>query len=70
MKKRGKNVLESYLALLEVKHSESFTEQYFNEHPYKFRLYGISKILFDYSVDNRATQIPEKEQNLLEIINS
>ena len=57
MKIRGKNVLESYLSLLEVKYTESFTEQYFNEHPYKF----------SYGIDNGATQIPDKEQNLSEI---
>ena len=67
MKIRGKNILESYLTLLGVRFTESFTEQYFNEHPYKFSLYGISKMLFDYGVDNGATQIPDKEQNLSEI---
>ena len=67
MKIKGKNVLESYLTLLGVRYTESYTEKYFNEHPYRFSLYGISKMLSDYGVDNGATQIPDKEQNLSEI---
>jgi len=64
MKIKGKNVLESYLTLLDVRYTKSFTDQYFNEHPHKFSLYGISKMLFDYGIDNGATQIPDKEQNM------
>jgi len=67
MKIRGKNVLESYLALLGVRYTNSFSDQYFNEHPHKYNLYGLSKMLSDYGVENAATRISDKENDLTEI---
>ena len=36
------STFEAVLGLLEVKHTESFTDQYFNEHPYRYNLLGLS----------------------------
>ena len=63
-----KNILNTFLDLIEVKHTESFTDQYFNEHPHKYNLFGLSKILFDYGVENEAIRIPDKEKNIFNII--
>jgi hypothetical protein len=60
-------VFVSFLELLKVKHTESFANQRFNEHPHKNNLYGLSKMLTDYGVDNAATCIEEKEKNITEI---
>ena len=61
------NILNAFLGLLEVKHTGSFTDQYFNEHPYRYLL-GLSKILSDYGVENGATQITDKERDFSEIV--
>jgi len=67
MRLQGKNVFLSYLTLLGVRYTESFSNQYFNEHPHKYNLFGLSKMLSDYGVDNAAIQIPDKENNITEI---
>ena len=60
-KKRG-NTFVTLLSLLGVKYTESFSEQYFNEHPHKYNLYGLSKMLTDYGIRNVATRIEDKEK--------
>ena len=67
MKIKGKNVFESYLTLLGVRYTKSFSGQYFNEHPHKYNLFGLSKMLSDYGIENAATRISDKESNLSEI---
>jgi len=62
-----KNIFGTYLDLLNVKHTKSFSDQYFNEHPHKNNLFGLSKMLSDYGIENAATRIEDKEQNLSEI---
>ena len=62
------NILNAFLGLLEVKHTESFTDQYFNEHPYRYNLFGLSTMLYDYGVENGATQITDKEKDIFEIV--
>jgi len=49
MKLKGKNVLESYLTLLDVRFTKLFTNQFFNEYPHKNNLFRLSKM---YKVDN------------------
>ena len=53
--------------LLEVKHTQSFSDRYFNEYPQKYNLFGLSKMLFDYGVNNGATSISDKENDIQEI---
>ena len=62
-----KNILTSFLELLNVKHTKSFTNKHFNEHPHKYNLYGLSKMLSDYGVENNAIRIEDKEKDLLNI---
>ena len=61
------NTFTLFLELLKVKHTKSFSEQYFNEHPHKNNLYGLSKMLSDYKIRNAATQIEDKENDLFNI---
>ena len=67
MKNTVKNVFEGYLTLLGVRYTKSFTNQYFGEHPHKYNLFGLSKMLSDYGIENAGARIKEKEQNLPEI---
>jgi len=42
MKIKEENIFVSYLALLGLRYTESFSNQYFNEHPHKYNLFGFS----------------------------
>ena len=61
------NTFVTVLALLGVKHTRSFSDQYFNEHPHKYNLYGLSKMLTDYGIPNDAIRIEDKENDLFHI---
>ena len=62
-----KSIFDTFLDLLEVKHTESFSNRYFNEHPHKFNLFGLSKMLSDYGIENGASEITDKESNITNI---
>ena len=62
-----KNTLTSFLDLLNVKYTPSFTTKHFNEHPHKYNLYGLSEMLSDYGVENNAMRIEDKENDLFNI---
>ena len=68
MNVEGKNVFVDFLALLGVRYTESFLNQTFNEHPHKYNLYGLSKMLSDYRISNAATRIENKENDLFNIV--
>ncbi|MDR1501946.1 MAG: thioredoxin domain-containing protein [Prevotella sp.] len=52
---------------MKVKHTKNFSNKYFNEHPHKYNLFGLSKMLSDYGVENAATKIEDKENNIQNI---
>lgn len=54
------NILASYLKLLKVKHTKYFTDKFFNEHPHKNNLLGLSMMLDEYGVKNASFQIDSK----------
>jgi len=54
----------AFLELLNVKHTIDFSNRYFNEHPHKYNLLGLSKMLSDYGVANAGTRIADKEKDL------
>lgn len=61
------NIFTTFLNLLNVKHTKSFSSKYFNEHPHKYNLFGLSKMLSDYGVENAGTKIKDKENDLFNI---
>jgi len=67
MLRKGHNVFTSFLEVLKVKHTSDFSDKYFNEHPHKYNLFGISKMLFDYGIENAGTRIVDKEQDIFNI---
>jgi uncharacterized membrane protein len=67
MQLRGSNVFVSFLDLLKVKHTKKFADRYFNEHPHKYNLFGISKMLSDYGIENAGTKIADKEKDIFNI---
>jgi len=65
--KNLQNTFVAFLDLLKVKHTKDFSNRYFNEHPHKYNLFGLSKMLSDYGVENVATRIEDKENDLAAI---
>jgi len=65
--KKQQNTFLAMLDLLNVKHTNDFSNRFFNEHPHKHNLYGLSKMLSDYGISNAATRIEEKESDLANI---
>jgi len=59
---RGQNIFISFLELLKVKHTISFSDKYFREHPHKYNLFGLSKMLSDYGIENKAFKTDKKEE--------
>ncbi len=55
------NVFTTYLQLLDVKYTSSFSDTYFNEHPHKNNLYGISRMLSDYGIENTGLKMENKK---------
>jgi len=65
--KNRQNTFVALLDLLKVKHTNDFSNGYFNEHPHKYNLFGLSKMLSDYGVENAAIKIADKEKDIAEI---
>ena len=65
--KKYQNVFVAFLDLLKVKHTSDFSNKYFNEHPHKYNLFGLSKMLSDYGVENAGTRIEDKEKDIFNI---
>jgi len=67
MRTKGENSFTTLLELLNVKYTKNFSNQYFNEHPHKYNLYGLSDMLSNYNIRNAATRIEDKENDLFNI---
>lgn len=65
MKKVSDNILIATLQLLNVKHTEHYSRNYYENHPYKYNLYGLSMMFNHYGIDNVALRL--EPQRLLEI---
>jgi len=67
MRPRGENIFTNFLYSLKVKHTNGFSNKFYNEHPHKYNLLGLSKMLSDYGVENAATRITDKENDIFNI---
>ena len=56
------NILISFLSLCGVKHTKTFTRKFFNEHPHKYNLFGLSTMLSVYGIENAGVKICDKNQ--------
>jgi hypothetical protein len=64
---KGNNVFTSLLELLGVKHTGEFSSRYFNEHPHKYSLFGISRMLSDYGIENAGARITNIKEDIFNI---
>ncbi len=60
MQSKEQNVFQSFLESLKVKHTRVYSNKYFREHPYKYNLFGISKMLSDYGIANKGFKTDNK----------
>lgn len=61
---RIKNAFTSLLSRLKVKYTTAYANRLFNEHPHKYDLYGISKMLSDYKIENAGIQVNDKKTDI------
>lgn len=62
-----KNILEHILTELRVKHTGLYARKLYNEHPFKDKLKGISKMLEDYNIAGQIEEIFDKNINMLKV---
>ncbi|MCC8198069.1 MAG: hypothetical protein LIP06_05685 [Tannerellaceae bacterium] len=55
------NIFVSFLKALGVKYTSSYANCFFNEHPYKYTLFGISRMLDAYQIESVTIQIEEEK---------
>lgn len=65
--KKAQNVFVSFLEELQVKHTRLFSNRYYEEHPYKNTLYGLSCMLSNYHIENESLHVKEKQTALPEL---
>lgn len=66
-KNRNINVLTTLLTQLKVRYTEDYANKYFNEHPHKNNLLGLSQMLFNYGISNGGTLIKDKTNDIFNI---
>ena len=63
----AKNLFLQLCEELHVPHTRAFTDRTFDEHPYKYSLFGLSRMLTDYGVKNRGVRFSDKAAALAEL---
>ena len=61
---KTQNLLSAFIELLNVKYTPSYADKLYNEHPYKYSLFGLSKMLSEYQIENAGLRISNKEEGL------
>lgn len=58
--KNQQSIFLRFVKALGIVHTSDYTEGIFQEHPYKYSLYGLSKLLTKYHVSNEAMRLEDK----------
>lgn len=64
---KEQNIFSAFLDLLNVKHTNKYTTKYFNEHPDKYNMLGLTKMLEHYGVHATGVRTNIKEEAISEI---
>ena len=64
---KASNILSATLSLLNVKHTSNYTNKHYNEHPNKYDMFGISKMLSHYGIHSLGIRISEKEESIKQL---
>lgn len=65
--KYDRNVFVSLLEILKVRYTKWFSFKYYNEHPYKNNMYGLSMMLSEYNIENQGGRIKDKQEALFNL---
>jgi len=57
-----KNLFHQFIEALGIQHTSDFTDGVFEKHPYKYTLYGISRMLDYYRIPSTGIRLTEKEK--------
>ena len=57
----AKNLFMQTCEVLNIPHTRTFTNRTFNEHPYKYTLFGLSRMLEEYGVETCGVRFSDKE---------
>ncbi len=60
--KKDRSILSLLLKHLGVNHTLSHTNKVYNEHPHKNNMFGLSKMLTDYGVENMGVKLNDKDE--------
>ena len=55
-------LFEKLIRSLGIRHTKHFANTLYNEHPYKYTLYGISQMLSRYNIRNEALRLEDKNE--------
>lgn len=55
-----RNILEQFLDQIEVCYTQRYANTLFNEHPYRYNMYGLKRMLDVYGVKTMGVNIPSK----------
>lgn len=58
------NFFIRFLDLLGVKYTKIYSSKLYNEHPHKYNMFGLSKMLTQYGINNLGIQIINKENSI------
>ena len=59
---KNSNVFIALLSALKVEHTVEFSNSYYNQHPHKDNLLGLSQMLSEYGIENIAVKIDENNK--------
>lgn len=59
------NILEQFLDEIEVPYTRMFAEKLYNEHPHRYNMYGLKKMLDVYGVNTIGVRIESKDLSML-----
>lgn len=63
----AKNLFLQLCEELQIPHTRTYTNRKFDEHPYKYSLFGLSRMLGDYGVESRGVRFHDKESALTQL---
>lgn len=56
-----KNIFELFLEAIDVRYNKQFADKLFNEHPHRYNMYGLKKMLDVYGVKTLGVRIDSKD---------
>lgn len=59
--KKESDLIYALLKCLQVKHTSFYLNKLYDEHPHKYNLFGLSRILKEYNIENKGYKFEDKD---------